>query len=68
MSPRKLMEKFSVRFVGTTDDTPVINKEEVESWKYDTMENIRQDMEKNPQDYTPWFKIAFAELLKHYNK
>ena len=55
-------------FVGTTDDTPEINPEEVASWKYDTMENIRLDIEKNPQEYTPWFKIAFAELLKHYNK
>ena len=55
-------------FVGTTDDIPEINPEEVESYKYDTIENIRMDIEKNPQDYTPWFKIAFAELLKHYNK
>ena len=55
-------------FVGTTDVVPEINPEEVESYKYDTMENIRMDIEKNPQDYTPWFKIAFAELLKHYNK
>jgi isopentenyl-diphosphate delta-isomerase len=55
-------------FVGTTDDTPEINPEEVASWKYDTMENISMDIEKNPQEYTPWFKIAFAELLKHYNK
>ncbi|MBO5957797.1 MAG: isopentenyl-diphosphate Delta-isomerase [Bacteroidales bacterium] len=55
-------------FVGTTDVVPEINSEEVESYKYDTMENIRMDIEKNPQDYTPWFKIAFAELLKHYNK
>ena len=55
-------------FVGTTDDIPEINPEEVESYKYDTMENIRMDIEKNPQDYKHWFKIAFAELLKHYNK
>ena len=55
-------------FVGTTDDIPEINTEEVASYKYDTMENIRIDIEKNPQDYTPWFKIAFAELLKYYNR
>ena len=55
-------------FVGTTDVVPEINPDEVESYTYDTMENIRMDIEKNPQDYTPWFKIAFAELLKHYNK
>lgn len=55
-------------FVGTTDVVPEINPDEVESYKYDTMENIRMDIEKNPQDYTPWFKIAFAELLKYYNK
>ena len=55
-------------FIGITDDTPIINTDEVASWKYDTMENIREDIAANPQNYTAWFKIAFEEVLKHFNK
>ena len=50
-------------FIGTTDVTPIINREEVESYKYETVANIAKDIEKNPQNYTAWFKIAFAKLL-----
>lgn len=55
--------EFDHVFVGTTDVTPIINREEVESYKYDTIENIKKDIEKNPENYTAWFKIAFAKLL-----
>ena len=55
-------------FIGITDDTPVINTDEVASWKYETMENVRHDIAVNPQNYTAWFKIAFEEVLKHFNK
>lgn len=55
-------------FIGTTDDTPIINTDEVASWKYETMEFIKNDMVEHPEVYTPWFKIAFKELLKHFNK
>lgn len=55
-------------FIGTTDETPTINPEEVESWKYESMDFIKEDMVKHPEVYTPWFKIAFQELLKYFNK
>ncbi len=55
-------------FIGTTDETPVINTDEVASWKYETMEFIKIDMIEHPEVYTPWFKIAFKELLNHFNK
>ena len=55
-------------FIGTTDETPIINTEEVASWKYETMEFIENDMIEHPEVYTPWFKIAFKELLKYFNK
>lgn len=50
-------------FIGISDDTPFINKEEVASWKYDTMKIIREDIVQNPDNYTAWFKIAFEEVM-----
>lgn len=56
--------EFDHVFIGTTDDLPIINKDEVESYRYDTVENIKEDIERNPQNYTAWFKIAFGKLLE----
>ncbi len=54
--------EFDHVFVGISDNIPLINKEEVDSYKYDTVENIKSGIEKNPESYTAWFKIAFAKL------
>ena len=56
--------EFDHVFIGTSDDLPIINKDEVESLRYDTVENIKADIERNPQNYTAWFKIAFDKLLE----
>ena len=44
-------------FVGTFDDAPVANSEEVEDWKFIDMISLRADIEKNPESYTYWFKL-----------
>ena len=56
--------EFDHVFIGTSADLPIINKDEVESFRYDTVENIKADIERNPQNYTAWFKIAFDKLLE----
>ena len=47
--------------VGSYNENPIINKEEVESFKWMTLEAVKIDMENNPQIYTEWFKIIFKE-------
>jgi len=47
--------------VGKFSDEPNINKEEVESYKWMTLEAIKADMEIQPEIYTEWFKIIFKE-------
>lgn len=44
-------------FIGFTDDVPSINKEEVNDFKYMYLNDIREDIVRNPDGYTPWFKI-----------
>jgi len=48
--------------IGYSNENPVINPEEVESWKWMSIEAIKEDMIVNPKDYTVWFKIIFDEF------
>ena len=51
--------------IGYYSGEPVINDDEVESWKWMTIEAIKNDMILNPEAYTVWFKIIFDEFY-HY--
>ncbi|MDC9723346.1 MAG: isopentenyl-diphosphate Delta-isomerase [Urechidicola sp.] len=54
--------------VGTYNETPKINKEEVENFKWMTVENIKKDMEVHPEIYTAWFRIIFDRYYKFISK
>ncbi len=51
--------------IGYYNEEPNINPEEVESWKWMGIKDIRKDMTENPEIYTVWFKIIFDEFY-HY--
>lgn len=51
--------------IGYYNDEPKINPEEVESWKWMSIENIAKDIQLRPEIYTVWFKIIFDEFY-HY--
>lgn len=51
--------------IGYYNNEPEINKEEVESWKWMSIENVKSDMEVNPAIYTEWFKIIFEKFYHH---
>ena len=54
--------------IGYYNDIPVINDEEVESWKWMKIEDIKNDMIENPDIYTVWFKIIFEEFYHHFDE
>lgn len=45
--------------IGYYNGEPEINPEEVESFKWMLLDDVKTDIEKNPDDYTAWFKIIF---------
>ncbi len=51
--------------IGSFSAPPVINKEEVENWKWMKPDAVKKDMESNPQEYTAWFKIIFEKFYEH---
>jgi isopentenyl-diphosphate delta-isomerase len=51
--------------IGKYNQAPKINHEEVENWKWMSIDAIKTDMTQNPTIYTVWFKIIFDEFY-HY--
>ncbi len=51
--------------LGKYNETPNINIEEVASWKWMPLEEVKIDIKSNPQNYTAWFKIIFDKFHKH---
>ena len=54
--------------IGYYNNMPDINKEEVESWKWMKIEDVKNDMITNPDQYTIWFKIIFEEFYHHFDE
>ncbi len=53
-------------FVGATDVLPNINREEVETYAYINLDELRTDIKLHPEKYTAWFKIAFDRVEEYY--
>ena len=51
--------------IGYYNHSPNINTDEAESWKWMGIEDVRNDMQANPELYTVWFRIIFDEFY-HY--
>ncbi|MFK8267539.1 isopentenyl-diphosphate Delta-isomerase [Capnocytophaga cynodegmi] len=51
--------------LGYYEENPNINPEEVVDWKWELPENIKKDIEQNPQKYTEWFKIIFEKFYDY---
>lgn len=54
--------------IGYFNEEPIINKDEVESWKWMAIEDVKNDMIQNPDEYTIWFKIIFEEFYHHFEE
>ena len=51
--------------LGSFNSEPNINPDEVEAWKWMSPEAVKEDISKNPHDYTAWFKIIFDKFYEH---
>jgi isopentenyl-diphosphate delta-isomerase len=60
--------EFDHVFVGVSDTVPSPNKNEVDDWKYISMDVLEADVRNNPCNYTVWFKIALTKVLDYFKK
>ncbi|MGI9527684.1 MAG: isopentenyl-diphosphate Delta-isomerase [Weeksellaceae bacterium] len=52
-------------FKGTYNQEPNINPEEVASYQWVNLEELKHDIVANPLKYTTWFRIIFNEYIHH---
>lgn len=50
--------------IGHFNNKPEPNPLEVKNWKWMKYNEISTDLKNNPNNYTFWFKIAFAKLVE----
>jgi isopentenyl-diphosphate delta-isomerase len=56
-------EEYDHIFVGKWDGTPKINLKEVADYKWISGDILKEDIKKNPEIYTAWFKIALEKFF-----
>ncbi|GHC64886.1 isopentenyl-diphosphate Delta-isomerase [Ulvibacter litoralis] len=57
--------EFDHILLGNYNEAPLINEEEVAAWKWMPLEEVKKDIEAQPEIYTAWFKIIFDKFQKH---
>lgn len=60
--------EFDHVFIGKSDILPEINTEEVASYRFADMNEIRHEMIENPEKFTIWFRIAFDRVEQYFNQ
>lgn len=59
--------EFDHVMVGYYNGEPIINPDEVESWKWMSLDAVKVDMTLHPDTYTAWFKIIFDKFYEFIN-
>ena len=49
-------------FTGTYNEDPKINPEEADDFRWINMDELKQDIQNNPENYTPWFRMTINRL------
>ena len=57
--------EFDHVFVGRFDGEPRPNADEIDDWRWVDPAELAEDVRRNPQRYTPWFKIALEQVMRH---
>lgn len=50
-------------FIGKYDGKIKLNPEEAEDFKWISIDDLKENVEKHPEKYTVWFKCALTEVL-----
>lgn len=54
-------------YIGKTSQQPVINETEIAEWKWSSRDDLNNELKKNPDQYSPWFKMEWDEIQqKHW--
>lgn len=61
-------KEFCSVFIGKSDADISANPEEIAAFKYMPIPELDREMEKNPDSFTPWFKIEWQRIKRNHLK
>lgn len=53
-------------YVGHSDDDVLANPHEVADWRWVKPERLDDELERRPQDFTPWFKLEWPRVKEGF--
>lgn len=60
--------EFDHVFTGLYEGEVAFNPEEVMAVKYMPMDSLKKELEQAPEQYTPWFRIAFPKVEEWFRE
>ena len=60
--------EFDHVLIGYYEDSPIINDDEVADWKWMPLEDVKNDIDTNPENYTVWFVIIFTKFYDYLKR
>ena len=51
-------------FIGQSDDTLKVDESEIAEWRYMDLDRLEHELKRNPEMFTPWFKMQWEQLRK----
>lgn len=55
--------EYDYVYIGYSNEEPKINKDEVQDYKWMSLNEVLDDINQNPKKYTSWFKIALPIVM-----
>jgi isopentenyl-diphosphate Delta-isomerase len=55
-------------FAGTYEGSPIVNSNEIKSWRWVSPESVNSELKKQPHTFTPWFKLEWHRLLQDFSE
>lgn len=53
-------------YIGRSDQPVRANPKELADWRYAELDEVRGELESNPDVFTPWFKLEWDRLMTDY--
>jgi len=57
--------EFDHVFFGISNQNPNPDPAEVSNWNWVNIDIVGQELIRNPEAYSPWFKLCFGTVVKH---
>ena len=56
--------EFDHVFLGVSNQNPNPNPTEVSDWSWATIEKLKQELIRSPEEYSPWLRYIFSEVAR----